>query len=129
MVALIEAVQNGNVVQVERLLFELHLHTERVNEGGGTPLILSAIKGNYACASALIDAGANLNAQDNFGNTALMFASKEGHEEVVNLLIQNGAFVDKRNNFGQTAIDMAQGQRVRTLLYGHRGARKRVKLY
>lgn len=48
-----------------------------------------------AC-KALLDAGANINAQDEHGNTALHFAAKQGHQNIVALLLRRGAQVDVR---------------------------------
>ena len=55
----------------------------------------------------LIEAGANLDIQDNGGNTALIGASYNNRPEVVKLLIESGANIDVQNNSGCTALILA----------------------
>ncbi|MBE6463306.1 MAG: hypothetical protein E7005_06095 [Alphaproteobacteria bacterium] len=52
----------------------------------------------------LIDMGADVKAEDDYGYTALMWASQSGHKEVVELLIKNGADVNHKDNDGDTAL-------------------------
>ena len=52
----------------------------------------------------LIDMGADVKAEDDYGYTALMWASQSGHKEVVEFLIQNGADVNQKDNNGCTAL-------------------------
>ena len=59
---------------------------------------------NFDFAKMLIDAGADVNAMDEYGYTALICAAKDGHTEIVQLLIDAGADVNVRNNIGCTAL-------------------------
>jgi len=58
---------------------------------GGTVLMVACARGQCDIASALIEAGAEINVQDNQLWTALMKAADKGHVEVVNLLLRSGA--------------------------------------
>ena len=51
----------------------------------------SVRSGDFAEVKRLIEEGADVNAQNNYGGTALMRASQEGHPEVAKLLIEAGA--------------------------------------
>jgi hypothetical protein len=58
----------------------------------------------------LIDAGANVNNEDDTGNTALSYAcdySSSHQVEIVNLLIDAGADVNHRNMYYWTPLDLA----------------------
>jgi ankyrin repeat protein len=58
---------------------------------GDTALIGASWNGHKEVVKLLIEAGADVNAQDNWGHTALKFVSENGYTEVVNLLIEAGA--------------------------------------
>lgn len=55
----------------------------------------------------LLDAGANVNSQDNNGFTALMFASEYGDTKLARILIDAGADVNIKNNNGDTSLIIA----------------------
>ena len=54
-------------------------------------LIAHAASGNLKAVRHLIKAGADVNAQNQYGQTALIRASREGHLEIVKALIETGA--------------------------------------
>lgn len=72
-------------------------------------------EGVSECVTLMIDAGANINAQDRYHLTPLMLACKEGHLAVVKTLIAQGAQVNAQNSQGWTALTLAT-QRSRTLI-------------
>ena len=55
-------------------------------------------------AKTLIQAGANLNSQDNDGQSPLHMAARCEFYEMVELLCQNGAYVNQKNNMGYTPL-------------------------
>ena len=57
--------------------------------------------------TALLDAGADVNAKDKFGCTALTYAVKGGHIQVVEALLKAGVDINIKNENGLTAIDYA----------------------
>lgn len=58
-------------------------------------------------AQALVDAGANLDAQAANGMTALMIAAANNSAPMIGLLMAAGADPDVKNEEGQTAVDVA----------------------
>jgi uncharacterized protein len=69
-----------------------------------TPLIFAVKLGHKEIVFALIEAGADVNAQDSTGFTALMYAALSENQEIVRLLKQAGADSKIANNSGETAI-------------------------
>ena len=69
-VAMLTAVQTGDLAEVGRLLAENPSLATSTDENGATPLHLAALGGHREIAAALIDAGADVNARDGeFGAT------------------------------------------------------------
>ncbi|MGB6063253.1 MAG: ankyrin repeat domain-containing protein [Desulfomonilaceae bacterium] len=105
---LLDAVANGAVSKVDKLLSRGEVSPDCRDNEGRTPLIIAAEEGNAALVGVLIRHGADLNAVDNDGETASMKAAFDGHLSVVKLLAENGADLEIRNNEGLTALEIAQ---------------------
>lgn len=71
--------------------------------GGSTPLISAALFGRTEIAKLLINAGANLNIQNNDGSTALTTSAFFCRTDIVKMLLANKANKTLKNNYGQTA--------------------------
>jgi ankyrin repeat protein len=67
---------------------------------------------------ALIDAGADLNAQDENGQTSLMNAATYEDLEGVRALLLAGADVNLKNKEGDTAWDLTSETEIEELLVG-----------
>ena len=72
---------------------------------GSTPLITATVFGKTAVAKALIDAGADVNYQNNEGSTPLMTAAFLCRTEIVKALLEKGADKTLRNKAGHTALE------------------------
>lgn len=70
--------------------------------GGSSPLISAAVFGKTEEAKMLIDAGADLNFQNNDGSTALHSAAFFCRPEIVKMLLASGADKEIKNKFGAT---------------------------
>jgi ankyrin repeat protein len=79
---------------------ELHGKGRRPGERTATP----AIRSSPETVRALIDAGADVNAQTMHGETALMYAAYRGHADLVTILLNAGAYPDFKNMNGETAL-------------------------
>lgn len=77
--------------------------------GGSSPLISAALFGKTEEARILLDAGADINFQNNDGATALHVAAFFCRPEIVQLLLEKGADKNIRNKFGATAYESVAG--------------------
>ena len=57
------------------------------SEDDSTPLMIASKKGYFEIAKVLLEAGANLRAEDECGNTALEIALQQGHQELSDYLL------------------------------------------
>ncbi len=87
------------------IAFFLYFASSAVAVAG--PLHHAARDGDLERVRALIDAGADLDAQGDNGETALNTAILEGHVSVAGLLIDRGADLGARNRGGFTALHAA----------------------
>jgi ankyrin repeat protein len=71
-------------------------------------IVLKAADGDTSSVTALLNAGADPNAQGPTGQTALMLAARNGHSEVVAVLLDRGADPTRRTKSGSTAEDIAK---------------------
>jgi hypothetical protein len=77
--------------------------------GGSSPLISASLFGKTEMAKILIDAGADLNFQNNDGSTALHTASFFCRPEIVKMLLDKGVDKTIKNKYGQTAYETVSG--------------------
>lgn len=73
-----------------------------------TPLMAAAFNENRDMVLALLEAGAQVNAQDPAGDTPLTQAARKGNAELLIVLINAGADVDVRTAEGLTALCLAR---------------------
>ncbi len=73
--------------------------------GGSSPLITACVFGKTEIAILFIEAGADLNCQNNEGSTPLHSAAFFCHPEIVDSLLANGANKNLKNNSGSLPID------------------------
>lgn len=73
--------------------------------GGSSPLISAAVFGKPEEAKILIDAGADINFQNNDGSTALHTAAFFCRPEIVQMLLDAGADKNIKNKYGATPYE------------------------
>ena len=101
--ALLEAVEQGNVVRVQALLRAAA--SPSVHDADGlTPLMLAAIHGHREVARVLVDRGARVNDRSARGSSPLMLAIMNRHSGIVRLLCDHGADVNARDQLGWTPL-------------------------
>lgn len=77
--------------------------------GGSSPLISAAVFGKPEEAKILIEAGADLNFQNNDGSTALHTAAFFCRPEIVKMLLDKGADKKIKNKYGATPYESVAG--------------------
>jgi ankyrin repeat protein len=82
---------------------------ERDPFGGSSPLISAAVFDKPEMAKTLIEAGADINFQNNDGSTALHTASYFCRPQIVKMLLDKGADKTIKNKYGLTAFEMVAG--------------------
>jgi NAD(P)-dependent dehydrogenase (short-subunit alcohol dehydrogenase family) len=105
-VGLHQAVLEGNLGAVREHIEAGSDLNEREPSGGSSPLIVAATFGQTEVARALIDAGADVNQQNNDGSTALLTAAFLCRTEIVEALLDAGSDKSIRNNAGSTALEV-----------------------
>jgi hypothetical protein len=73
-----------------------------------SPLITAAALGKTEAAKILIDAGADLNYQNNDGSTALHTAAFFCRVEIIEALLEKGADKSLKNKMGRTALGVVE---------------------
>jgi ankyrin repeat protein len=113
--ALVEAIENGNVDVVKRLIEEgVNVNLSR---NGVTPLMLAASKGHAEIAEVVLQAGVNINAKDDDGWTALHKAAfDQAGTAIIELLMQSGIDVSAQNNAKKTALQLAEEAKHRDIV-------------
>lgn len=74
------------------------------NEKGETPLMAVTYLNQVQMASLLIDAGANVNAQDNMQNSPFLYAGAAGQLEILKHCLKSGADYKVFNRYNGTAL-------------------------
>lgn len=101
---LIEAVQAGNTVKTLKLVSE-GAPLEARDAENRTALLLATRANLVEAASALIKAGADVNAKDNIHDTPFLYAGAEGRNEILKLILAKGkANLRDTNRYGGTAL-------------------------
>jgi ankyrin repeat protein len=75
-----------------------------IPKGRMSAIHFAARQGELETVQALVDAGANLDAQDQEGVNALVLATLNGHLDVAALLLESGANPDIADDWGRTVL-------------------------
>lgn len=71
------------------------------------PLHAATENNNIEAVILLLQKGANVNAQDEYGNTSMHFAAENGSMNIATILLQSNAEADKKDNIGYTPMHNA----------------------
>ena len=67
----------------------------------------AALSGHLSCVTALLEANASIDLQNQNGVSALILAARDGHGEVVTALIEANASIDLQDEWGDSALMLA----------------------
>ena len=104
------AASNGDVEQVIRLLHgpvRQHIDLNGPDEEGTAPIIYASCFGHQDVVLALLEAGAEVDRQDNNQWTPLMWAMTNRHKDIAKMLLDNNASPTIKSSSGRTAFDFA----------------------
>lgn len=91
---LFEAIDKGNLDAVKKIIHKYKDALEVKDYRDRTPLLRAIYANNLDIAEFLINAGANVNAKDEYNNSALVFAIDKGYASLIELLIEKGARIN-----------------------------------
>jgi hypothetical protein len=103
------AVASGNAEAVKQHIAAGTNINEKDPFGGSSPLISAAVFGKTDIAKILIEAGADINFQNNEGSTALHSAAFFCRPEIVKMLLDKKADKTIKNKYGATAYESVAG--------------------
>jgi ankyrin repeat protein len=103
------AVVTGNMEVLKQHIAAGSDLNEKDPFGGSSPLISAAVFGKTEAAKSLLDAGADIDFQNNDGSTALHSAAFFCRPEIVQMLLDKGADKTIKNKFGATPYEMVAG--------------------
>jgi hypothetical protein len=104
------AIVTGNMALLKQYITADANLNEKEPIGGSSPLITACLFGKSEMAKLLINAGVELNFQNNDGSTPLHTAAFFCRPEIVQLLLAKGADKTIKNKYGQTAYETVAGE-------------------
>lgn len=103
----IKAAKSGNAERIRALLANDNSLIEARDKDGSTPLHCAVWKGHQQVVALLLEAGADVNAQnenDHWGTTPLHAAAHANQASIAQLLIDSGADVNATDREGRTPM-------------------------
>ena len=104
---ILEAAKNGDMAEIKALLVTDRDLVRARDKDGSTPLHCAVWKGHPEVVSALIEAGADVNAHnenDHWGTSPLHAAAHANQAAIAQLLIDHGADVNAADREGRTPL-------------------------
>lgn len=87
--SLLRAVQNSDLNLVKEILLSKDYQIDEQNDLGETPLVVATHNNYIDIAKALIDAGADVNKQDNIQDSAYLYAAAQGKTEILSYILKH----------------------------------------
>jgi uncharacterized protein len=101
--ALFDAAETGDVHAAQQAV-AAGADLEGRGKRNRTPLVVATKAKQTKVALALLEAGADPNAEDDLQDSAFLYAGAEGYDEILRATLRHGANVKSTNRFGGTAL-------------------------
>ena len=104
---IIKAAKSGDAAKIKALLATNATLIDARDKDGSTPLHCATWKGHEAVVALLLQAGADVNAQnrnEHWGTTPLHAAAHANQAAIASLLIEHGASLNVKDLSGQTPM-------------------------
>ena len=106
--SIFKACEAGDVGSVREFLGVDATLANAIETGRIRPLHVAATEGHKVIVNLLVNAGADVNAANQWGVTPIFLAAASGHKEVVALLIAQGADIHIKEQRGETPLEAAK---------------------
>lgn len=87
--SLIEAVKENDLLRIEELVANEPTQINKQNVKGETPLLIATHNNYIEAAKLLIDAGADINKQDQIHDSPYLYAGAQGKTEILAYMLEN----------------------------------------
>ena len=102
---LIQAVRENDAAKVATILQDKHYLIDEVNDKGETPLLIATHENFIDIAKQLIDAGADINVQDQISDSPYLYAGAQGKTGILAYMLEKQVpDQQKVNRFGGNAL-------------------------
>lgn len=103
--SLIQAVTSNDAAKVGTILQDKNYLIDEVNDKGETPLLIATHENFIDIAKQLIDAGADINVQDQISDSPYLYAGAQGKTEILAYMLDKQVpDQQKVNRFGGNAL-------------------------
>lgn len=109
---ILKAATNGELSLLNDAIRNKGNIESKQNDTEFTPLMLAAMNNHKSILSALIAAGADVDARDSEGRVALMFASQMGYIDIVQILLAKGSDPDSKGYDGTSPLILAASKSI-----------------
>jgi len=97
----------GNEERLKFIIEDKTIKIEAKIYNRATTLHSAAYHGQIIKVIYLIEAGVDVNTEDDMGRTVIYAAAEKGYRDITKVLIQAGAYVNTQDEYGQTPLHLA----------------------
>ena len=95
----------GDLPSIRYLIEVQHEDINKCDQSHSSPLIYASMNNHFNIVQYMVENGANIDLENNFGNTAIICAVKFGNDNIAKYLLSKGANPNHMNNEKKCALD------------------------